>query len=140
MKDLSEFLIDPKKKNEGVPFELGPCTFMITRLGTDAAQKEMLKARKKIFGVGKLGEQAYQNNEDSTKTKLMMQFVVASVIKGWEGFILNGEEVPYSPQKALEIIQDEQFEPIYEFVIECASQEADFKQSAYEEDAEDMGN
>ncbi len=140
MLDLSEFLIDPKKKNEGVPFTLGPATLWITKLGTDSAQDEMKKAKQRVFGAGKLGEQAYDNNTDTKKTKKMMQFVVASVIKKWENFVVSGEDIPYSKEKALELMQNEAYEPIYEFVIECASQEAEFKQSAFEEDVADMGN
>lgn len=140
MKDLSSYLIDTKKKNDGVPFDLGPATIYITKLGTDSAQAEMIKAKQRIFGSGKLGDQAFENNNDSKKTKAMMQFVVASVVKGWENFIVRGEEILYSPEKCLELMQTEEYEPIYDFIIDCASQDSSFKQEELVEDKEDLGN
>lgn len=49
-------------------------------------------------------------------TKLWVGVAARTILKGWKNITIRGEEVPYTPEKAEEILSNERYAPFREFV------------------------
>lgn len=64
--------------------------------------------------------------------------VLDTVLEDWRGLGQNGKEIKYSKDKAQKLFRD--YPPLLDEIIECASEQGNFRQAEVEEAAEKMGN
>lgn len=84
-----------------------------------AAQAKQAAMRAKNRGKELTDEQNHKNGEE---------LLYEVVLKDWRGLKQNGKDVPYSKEKAKELITSRNYKRFAEFVFECASKiDADAK-------------
>ena len=121
MAELDSIRIDLKMSEEGrwVDFD-GDIKLLIARK-PNPRYEDVLHALVEKHG------RAVTNDDDMDMTR---QAVARCVLLGWKNLTEGGKEIPYSPEKALELLRDPSLRDLYEFVLVSAhSREAYRKQT-----------
>ena len=58
------------------------------------------------------------------------------LVVDWRGLTESGEDVPFTPEKAEELFRDRELQALFDFVVECAEDDREFRVG----DEEDAGN
>lgn len=100
--DLREYKTNPQTEVEGKVIDIDEHTSItIARFNNPAfrrMQAAISEPYQKAIGRGKIS--------DDTANKILSRCMAKHVIKGWTGLLLDGEEIPYSEEKALELLLD----------------------------------
>lgn len=126
---LAELASDVSKEQEGVwvTYPNTDIEFKIARLNNPAHIKQSKKIARKFKNAG------------FTETKLLMAPSVAkNVLVGWKNLSEPNEkgkivEIPYSAEKALEILRKPEMGNIYDFILEESNDQENYRLETLEE-------
>lgn len=100
--DLREYKTDPQLEEEGKEIVVDEdTTIRIARFNNPAfrkMQERISEPYQKAVGRGKIS--------DATAAKILARCMAKHIIKGWKGLRLDGKEIEYSEEKALELMSD----------------------------------
>jgi len=100
--DLREYKTDPQLEEEGKEIVVDEdTTIRIARFNNPAfrkMQERISEPYQKAVGRGKIS--------DATAAKILSRCMAKHIIKGWKGLRLDGKEIEYSEEKALELMLD----------------------------------
>jgi len=134
MAKLKKFRQDTGKEVEGVwvPFEDG-IEFLIANVNSKRFQDYLRKITKPHLRMIRNGTAAH-----GLQTSLFKNAASKYLVLGWKNIENeDGSDLEYSPDACLEIFNDEELRPIFEFVVEAANAGELFRQ---EFDDESEGN
>ena len=122
--------LDTKKSEEGRWVEYVPgISVLIARS----------RNRKALDMMAKLGQRSLrriQSGSTEALDSITKQVVAHTIIRGWRGMTDDdGADIPYSPEKALEIISDPRYADFLEFVQTEAGLDDEYRASDMEEAA-----
>lgn len=117
--DINELAMDLDTAREGKwvtykgsDFELKIASTKSNRL-FDKHRRSLLKGKR---------HRSSQANMSERDAKLLIAPAVANhVVKDWRGLSENGVDSPYSSSKCLEMISDDRFIDLFEFIMEVAT-------------------
>jgi len=133
---LSKFRSNPVKSEEGVWIEYPEEGFAlkIARMGNAKYTQEIVSMRRGKQIASPLVEEISPSAVEAIQMKAMAKHILLD----WRGITDdNGEEIPFSPEKAYEIISDPQYRDFYTLVQTLA---ADAKNFLDEAEGVDEGN
>jgi len=131
MVKLSNLAVDSTASEEGVwaEYEAG-IEFKIARLGNPRYQQELARL------IGRLSKRGQRDWAGERLEKAQRPAVARHIIRDWRNVDDDdGNTIPYSPEKALEIISDPQYQPIYDWIMQVAQDEEEYRLSRVEEQA-----
>ena len=127
--ELKKIRIDPKKQSEGVWFEVDDDTsLLIARMNNPKFNKEFERETRQSRRFAKRGMLP-----DDKAAEIVDKVVAKTVLLGWKGLKQDGEEIPYSEEKALELLQDEELASFKEIVFDLATSEENFRREEIED-------
>lgn len=121
--DLSKFRVNTKSVEEGVVVDCGEgLKIRVARSGNAKHTKELQRITKPHL-------RSYQNKTISDELVLehSLQAFVGTVLLGWEGLTIDGADVPYSREKAIEVLRDPQYKDFRDMVESLASEAEVFR-------------
>ena len=114
--DIAKFRIDPAAEDEGVWTALGgDAEVRLARIGNRRYREALaarLKPYRRAIRAGSMPEEAIE--------KLVTEAVCETVLLDWRNLELDGEPVPYSPARALELLSDPAMRDLRDLVVELA--------------------
>ena len=128
--DISKFKVSKEDKEngrwfhfeDGIQFKIKPIR-----------HKDTMKAIQKVsqtMGIDLLDNRnVFTEEAREQRTKIFAEHVVVD----WKNIEVNGKTLPYSPEKAFEILMDEQFEILSDFIMGTASDMDKFRAKQVEE-------
>lgn len=130
MAKLSKVKVDPKAEIDGVWCEyVLDIRVKIARIGNreyDAAIRSMSKPYTKGFRADRVPDEAMQD--------IVKKAVAKHIVKDWENIEDDdGSLIPYSPEAALEIFQNDEYRDFYKFVLACGNDAELFRRENMEE-------
>lgn len=134
MARLSSLRSDLTKEKVGVwvAWELG-IRFRIARMNNpsyDEAVREALRPHRDRIRRGVMDEREIE--------RLSLQAVGTHILTGWENVEGDdGMSIPYSPEKAVEILGDARYREVYDFVVDVSRRSALYR---VQEREDDLGN
>lgn len=130
--DLEKFGID-SCKSEGVWVDIDETTSLKIGMAGGLTHKkisrELLKNNRRALRSLRQGDRI----EELEKIETMS--LAKAVLLGWKGLKIKGEEIPYSTEKAFEILSDPKYVVFRTMVEEISADNSNFEVE-YEEDAE----
>jgi len=100
--DLRDYKTNPQTEVEGKVIDIDEHTSItIARFNNPAfrrMQARISEPYQKAIGRGKIS--------DETANKILSRCMAKHLVMGWTGLVLDGEEVPYSQEKCLELLLD----------------------------------
>ena len=128
--DLREYKTDPQLEEEGKEIEVDEeTTIKIARFNNPAfrrMQDRLTEPYQKAVGRGKIS--------DATAGKILSRCMAKHIIKGWKGLRLDGKEIPYSEEKALELMLDPTLNDFKEQVLLESQRIENYREERLEED------
>lgn len=123
--DISELRTDPKAEAEGVDVDYGGgLKLKIARINNPRAQemtRHLVRAMAPSLRAGEDAEDEYIREKVAVEHKV----VARCVLVGWSGMFDRSfdppREVPYTPDQALRMFDDEAYHDFYDFVVGAAS-------------------
>jgi hypothetical protein len=100
--DLGKLRLDPKKSEEGVWCELDHETSVLIGRINSPHYRQTLREKMMPY-VEDIRNDTYGQE---TQDKVTAETIAAAVLLDWKGLKENGEEVPYSEEKAVEYLSD----------------------------------
>jgi hypothetical protein len=131
MGDLSKTRIDITKSNEGVwfsePVLFDDIEFLVGRQGSPRFA-EFVQAEAQKPG----GDKERDKKEERRHTDWVF---ANTILLGWKNLQIDGEDVPYSVEKAFELLQNDEYVEFRLFVLTKAQSLASFRKEALAEAA-----
>ena len=128
--DLREFKTDPTLEEEGKEIVVDETTTIkIARYNNPAMRKmqeRISEPYQKVVGRGKIS--------DKTAGVILARCMAKHILKGWTGLFLDGEEIPYSEEKALELLTDPTLNDFKEQVLFESQKMENYREERLEED------
>jgi len=140
--DIKQFRTDLDKAKKGVWVDVDPdgsVRVRVARLGNPAYQA-CLAELMGVTGRRISGSTIRRTQDPELRTRAMKKAMARHVLLDWEGFTSDGEVIPYSQQKAEELLEDPAYQDFYELILQFASDEALFREEAEEEDAGNLSS
>ena len=126
MGDLKKIRVDIEKSNEGVWFSepalFDDIEFLIGRQSSPRFN-EFIQAEAQKPG----GDKERNKKEDRDHTDLVY---ANTILLGWKNMQIDGEEIPYSVEKAYELLQNDELVDLRVFVLTKAQSSANFRKEA----------
>jgi hypothetical protein len=118
--DLNDIRTNPAAEEQGTWIKIDSETsVLVARLGNktyrEVMQKAILKAREES------GPKAAISDEQ------LVDILVESILLGWKGLKIAGEEIDYTPEKAREILMERGFKDFRALVVEMAGTAEHFR-------------
>lgn len=131
---LSSIKQDQDKAEKGVWVDFPDgLRVLIARAGNTACKKMTAQLRKPIENKIKKGLVS-----DSVLSDISKKVVAKQIVLGWENLQDDdGKEIPYSPEKAYELISDPENEIFYNWILESSVDEMNFRKESKEDE---LGN
>jgi len=124
--DLNKFRTDTTKTEEGVLVDMGDgLKVRIARSGNPKHQKELQRVTKPYL-------RQYQTKtiSDELVMEHSLQAFVGTVLLGWEGLQLDGVDVPFSRDKAIELLRDPAYKDFRALLESLADEQELFRAEA----------
>lgn len=133
--DLFNIAVDPDKEVYGAEVDVdGETTLIIARFNNPKFRKLQAKLMEPyIRAEGRKGVTTEQAED------ILSRCLAKTVLLGWKGLKLNGSDVPYSEEKALEILSDPRFADFKEMVVTQAQIQSNYRLEAMEDDLGNSG-
>lgn len=129
--DIAKFQSDPKKSDEGVWISLDESTrIRVARADNpryQAAMRRELLPYKQAVRAGTLSEKIAD--------KVMAVCLAEAVLLDWDGFTAEGEPLPYSREKAVELLMAPHMKDFRSMVVGFSEDAALFRVAMMEEDS-----
>jgi hypothetical protein len=118
---------DPDLERDGVEVQISEDATITVRRSNNQRFKDML------IGLRKPHEQRIQRGTMDQKVldKLTRKAVATEVLVGWSGIKVDGKNVKYSPEKAIELMA--RFEDFQEDILTAANTRETFRRQVVEE-------
>jgi len=111
-------------EKNGVWFDLGDCRFLLKRFG--GANRDLSKVMAKVFKpVAHLVEKDLL--PDEVDSKLTAKAFVEACLVDWEGVEIDGEEVPFSKEKAIELMVE--LPDLMQTLLECSKNVENYRET-----------
>lgn len=127
MVELRSLRADTKAMVAGIWREFHGVRLLIARMHhpefdsyLQAIQREHLDPKMGLIVDGELGR------------KLLGQAMGHHILKNWEGLTEDGQPIPYSPEKATELLNDPELVEMRDFVFAVANQSTFYRQQQEE--------
>ncbi len=140
--DLATRTVDVKKEIEGTWIEYGKENeegetgeLLIARINNPAYNKLFTELSRPYARRAKQGDLS-----ESKALQIMAVVVSKTILLGWRGIVFEGKDLPYSQEKAQELLSDPKFKPFRDDVIELANDESLFRQEEIEKEAGEQKN
>lgn len=126
-----QFNVDTSLEEKGVWIQMDEETKVLIARNGNAKYREVMTRRTAPFKA------AIRNNilPEKTAEKILIEAMADAILLGWEGMKENGAEIPYTRDKAVEMLT--KYKEFRDFISETASQVELYKQ---QEDAASAGN
>lgn len=126
-----QFSVDTSLEEKGVWIQMDEETKVLIARNGNAKYREVMTKRTAPFKA------AIRNNilPEKTAEKILIEAMADAILLGWEGMKESGADVPYTRDKAVEMLT--KYKEFRDFVSETASQVEIYKQ---QEDAASAGN
>ncbi len=128
--DISKERIDAVKSKDGVWYTLDSETSLLIANATSKHYQNVLRGKMRQH----LKELRTNTLTDEVQDSLTTETIAECVLLDWKGLKENGEDIVYSPEKALEILNDPALIVLREHIEYFATQLDNF----YEEGAENL--
>jgi len=126
--EFGNFKTDPEKEEDGVWYEYAPkFRLLIARMGNTKCQRLFEKREKPYMHRIRQGEL-----DEDTAMEILIETLAETVLLGWEGLLSGGEPIPYSKEKARELLAVRDFRAV---VLEFAKDGDNFREDIQEESA-----
>lgn len=107
--DLNQYQLTDAERN-GVWVEIGDARFLLASSRLDEfteAQQEGIEKNREVIRKGFRKGASPEERAEARKARnrINREAMAAHLIKGWEGITDNGQAVPFSPEKAAEIVE-----------------------------------
>lgn len=113
--DISKYKSNPKKEQEGVWVEVGDASFKIARMNNIAYRKLLAEKMKPHRAA------VQANNLDmDVLIKIMAETVAETIILDWKNLTDDGVPVPYSKEKVIELMTNDAYKDLGEFLMKLA--------------------
>ena len=126
--DLKTLSVDTKKQTDGVWIQHDEKTsFLIARMANPRFQErfqKMLQPYKQKFDAGKLSSEK--------QVEIMCVCMSETILLGWEGLHDNGKDIPYSKEKAYEILIAEGNDEFRDLILSYAQDNEQFRRNKLE--------
>lgn len=134
MGTLSNFKTDLKKAHEeGVEVEIGK-GFFITLMRINNPDYQSYISQHLQGKSKRINNQEWGVLEEAKP--ILKKACALTIVKGWRGMTdRDNNEIPFSEDKAVEILTDLAFEDLYDVIIDLASDAATYREKAFEEDS-----
>ena len=121
--ELSKFKSDVEKVENGTWIDLGDGLHIcVARTGNKksvAMFNKLTKPYRQMIERGTMPDDKYR--------ELNVKIVAETILLGWEGLFDKGTEVPYSPEKAAEILSDPAYAGFLKLVQDLSGEEEVFR-------------
>lgn len=74
---------------------------------------------------------------EEKKAMLAAEAIARTILLNWESLYIDDEEIPYSIEKAQEILRDPQYSPFFTLVMQFAQENETFRQQEIETELEE---
>jgi len=113
--DLNSFKTDLNKVEDGVWVDVGDGRLLIARFGNKKFQRylQTLMAPYKRM-------QGSEEQKDAIAEKQLIKAIAKYVVLGWEGMVLDGQELDYSEQSVIDILSNPQFVDFRNWIVTTA--------------------
>lgn len=130
MSGLNSFAIDVNKEEEGIWEKVGDMEFLVAKAFNSEWKKLHKKLENRYFG------KKYRNDTRDPEKELdiMLQCLAYTAVLDWKNVTLDGKSIPYSKEKAYEILSDKRFRLLAEELLELAVNQERFKEDMIVED------
>lgn len=123
MTDLSSLLLDEEKVDNGIELQWEGDIFLTLAPMHNKRMEEFI--RRKTMERSRAGRARRLTDEESEQ--ITNEAVARCVLVGWRNLQQNGEDVPYSWQKALELLTHPGLTHLYRFVMLSSSDDAQYR-------------
>lgn len=124
MFDIDTLRVDPAKANEGAWFDYrGGSKLKVAKLNNKEYQDFRVTKALELSDLLQKGDEA----ADAKAEEITVEALARHVLKDWSGFGTGEEETPYSVEKAIELLSDEQLIDFREDVINFAATQGNFR-------------
>lgn len=129
--ELSELAQDIDLEEEGVDVEL-PCgaTVKVARLNNSKARARTDRLMARFRHLTRAGKDVPAKEQ----RRIVIEVIAHDVLKGWS-LAEDGKPVPYTPERAIEIMSDEKFRDFFDEVREAAQYRETFVRQEVEDGA-----
>lgn len=121
--ELSKFKQDTDKTENGTWVDVGDGLLLLI---AKSGNRKSLAAYQRLMKPYKQMQERGMMPEDKVR-ELNVRLVAESILLGWQGLTDNGVTVPYSPEKAYEILSDPAFSELLSLVQNLSSEPEVFK-------------
>ena len=132
--DLREYKTDPQLEEEGKEIQVDETTTItIARFNNPAfrrMQERISEPYQKAVGRGKI--------TDETAGKILARCMAKHIIKGWKGLTLDGEDIPYSEEKCLELLLDPTLNDFKEQILLESQRIENYREERLEDDLKNL--
>jgi hypothetical protein len=131
MKGLDAFASDLNKEENGVWTKIGDMEWLIARAGNENWKKLNKKLENQIYGG--FGRKKDKRNSEKD-ADILIQCLAYTAVLGWKNVTLKGKEVPFSNDKAYEILSDKRFKELTDEVLSISLDAERFMEEEIVED------
>lgn len=127
MFDIDNLRVDPDKASEGTWVDYrGGSKLKVAKLNNKDYQS--FRTRKALECSDVL--QREDEKAEEKAEEITVEALARYVLKDWSGFGSGDKETPYSVEKAIELLSDEQLSDFREDVVNIAANQANFRPEA----------
>ena len=133
--DLMNYASDPVVELEGARVELDDVTtIVVARYGND----KFRNMRNRLIEPyqRKSGKEVMNTKQADA---VLVKCLAATILLGWEGLFIDGEEFPYSRENAELILGDPRFKQFKEVVVQESNNQENYRLERLEDDLGNFG-
>jgi hypothetical protein len=133
MAGLLDFASDLNKEENGVWCQLGDMSFLIARAGNERWKKRNRMLENQAYGS--MGRRKDKRSPEKD-TEILINCLAYTCVLDWKNvrFKADGDEIPFSHEKAFEILADKRFKELTDEILGIALDAERFMEEQIEED------
>jgi len=126
--DLDKYRLDDTKSISGVWHEIAPDAKLLIAKWVNTEHRKSIEKRLEK------GKYKFQNDDpnDIEVERRINESLANYILIGWDGLILNGKQLKYSVQAAIDLLSDPDFKWLKEIVIEFSMEAENYMQKNIE--------
>lgn len=131
--EIGKFRTDPTLENQGVWIDLGDGAKILVARAGNRKHAELLSKLTSDPGYKQRHKQDTVTEEEYET--ILVTCLAKTILLGWEGLTENGVEVPYTVERAMELLKMRDFRKL---VQESSAEAANFRHAAIGETTESL--
>lgn len=138
MLDLKVIAIDSAKAIKGTWVKWMGAEFLIARYSNRFA--ETARAQLHLEMLPKLQEEGDHTDLDIEFRRRNAEIMAQYVLLGWKNIGVDGQEIPYSTEKATELLLNDDYQDLLDFIIREATSRENFMKANEDKAAKEIKN